>query len=303
MLQQNWDNSIVKSKQHIINFPSQLKTHNGLEFNALKTNLREGIRYQNIYMVKKIIEDIFMLIKYDYSNTMIKGMVTNILNKLKDICVEDVSLKSVTHLAKISRYISIYENIENKNNIIINSYYYLWKVCIELLNNALNNTVCSQKLRLVTYHKRYKIFQNIIKFYISKLNEEELLIFISNMCFTQLVSDRDERRQLCAFAIKKLYILQLGLCCDKDLMNVQTYQIIKKNKMERFKKFWELLIASTVTMENKNLESYLLLNKEIFEDRVFFPNESLCLLLAFEAVFATVRGLQHHYEIIDNFID
>lgn len=116
-------------------------THNGLPFDVLKSAvqkyIRRGFTYNALWCTREAFY--FRVIK-DYGSAE-KGVLTNFINRLKVILIEDVSFRECKAALYVVRCIDEYENSD--------------RLDLEVLYKAVQVLAWSSKLRIANHAKAY----------------------------------------------------------------------------------------------------------------------------------------------------
>ena len=286
----SFDNLKTSSRQILLPYQINSKTHCGISIKELEKILRQNIiqsHFDNI--TGWVLEEIFIMQKLDFtesSNTRnYKSTMTHIINTLKIICIKEISPRCIENIVELSPLINNYRS------------HFDFSKAILLMTSAAKSKVCCH-LQFVACDSRSEIFQR----YYNKVKQNNNLFDmnqITNNIFNAgslAITDRIgdiELRQHSAFLLGQIYRRNLNLDPEEDILSKNAKNKIKgkMEKIECFKFVWDRLwaISNLIEDETRNLTKCVMFKKKFFEERNYFDNEFLCLISAVESIFATIR--------------
>ena len=297
--------AIIRSTTlHSFTYPHQ-KTHCGVSLNKFKRLLQRSIRCgdEGGYFKWCIEEIVACSMVYDddsFSMQYFKATMTNIVNTLKLISIEDVSPRCVAD------YRSVFMLL---NSYITSSYTdctLLLRAC-HILKNAKKLRCCSH-LSLVC-HPNSSLpnpkgdFMPFSPDSVEGGDLYDLLTYIEDNSNT-LTDELLEKVHIQAvYYIADMYKRTFGMRPHdnvEDLYHLYGSNITKKKKLRHI--FWNKLMV--MCRRNSTMMDVLGLARTFFEQRPHFKEQFLCLIHAFEATLAfllgktlpaTEEGGQHHF--------
>ena len=288
---QAWKNSLnpLNNHQKLIPYQTFSILHCGHNFRFVKNKLLYNIlrgRFNNV--VRWVLEEIFIMSKsQDSGNIYYKGIITNILNTLKKVCVEQISPRCIVNVAQISLQIDMYESVSDFSEAVL------------LMTLAPKSEVCLHLLA-VACDKYSADFQKYLKKY-ETINptgddHEDIQIISENIgqAAKSTVDDVELREQI-AFIVGQMYRRKLEMKPDEDFKNAsKNFNMNKSKKKKLFRNLWKRLLSLADVLGGKSncLEMSVEFKKNIFESRKYFNDEILCIISAIESIFATARNLR-----------
>ena len=282
-----WNNIFnpLNNHQKLIPYQNHSVMHCGSYFNFGKNKLLRNIllgRFND--EVRWFLEEIFIMTKSpEFGSKEFKGIITNTINTLKGICVQQISPRCVVNIAKISMLINKYQSVSEFSEAVL------------LMTLAPKSQVCVHLLS-VACDKRSGVFQRYLKVYKNTNptgnDAEDVQTITKHISEAAKTTDDAELRQQMAFVVGQFYRRKLGLAPEEDLKNANSIgKMNKTNKVQLFEGLWTrlLALANVLGGKSKCLEISVNFRKRIFEERNYFDNEILCLISAIESIFATAR--------------
>ena len=300
-LSQHWQTifSTCSKQQQLLPYQNHSILHCGFYYkyikNVMRCNILAGTFNQSM---RWALEEIFIMSEMSNANNReYKGLITNMINTLKEICIQQVSPRCIRSIVKISKLIDRYQSVSDFSKAVL------------LMTVAPKSEVCAH-LSYVACDKSSDVFQKYLSEKIVSKNDDdqdiELITKNLNMGIRLKNDDINgevELRQQSVFILGQLYRRKLGLTSIEDLKNVRTkgLKINKTQKIKFFKRFWTRLLAMANVLGGKMqyFEECITFKKEVFEARSYFDDEFLCLVSALESVFVMVRNVQIYKDLLN----
>ena len=247
-------------------------THCGVRFDVFKSALQKCCRRCEKDDITWFIQEIMcMTMLSDPEDKVAKGKITNIVNRLKVIAIEDVSPRCVQDIVYLDYFLSKWEE-SNKTDAN-----HLANICWILCN--------TKKLRICS-HLRMICHPDSTTF----LATDELWDKLSLEFLTRCIRKVD--RKFTIFVLGLYYRKMLGLDVNFNIVDVCFEGKISTSakKKQVFSSFWNHL-KSLCPDNCKYLLQNLSFKQKFFESRDYFREEFLCLISAVEAVKAVLLGL------------
>ena len=246
-------------------------THCGVPFDVFKSALQKCFRRCENGSLEWFIQEIMcMKIFSEPSDKKAKQNITNILNRLRVIAIEDVSPRCVTDVAKIGDFLSKWD-CSNRTD------FHSLAIACWILCNAKKLRICSH-LRILSH-----------PYFVLCYATDELWNQISLEHIKTSIHGNTSRK-VTAFLLGLYYRKMLGLDKHFDIVNCKSKITTKARKRKIFSPFWNYL--KSLCQENS---LYLLKNlsfkQEFFQSRDYFREEFLCIISAVEAVRAFLLGI------------
>ena len=246
------------------------RTHSGDRFDVIKSALQKYIRrglWKN--RAEWVVREMHLIYLLDINkNKNVKACVTNFLNRILTIAVEDVSPREYEIVRKVFKLVKLYR-FTNWNIMYLAKAVYL--LCIAKKSRSLSHLRAIIKSQISTEVHEY------ISFEMDMRQVENVL----NHIYNQNNNLIDNRLALA----KSVYIVYHNLC-----KNSTVKQGINMN-MKRVFSRWILKL-----IKNRYNESFLLSVKyklQFFLNRQYFPEEIIVILSIFDSYLAFIYSDSH----------